>query len=107
MKNSQKEVEKLKADLIGLETKFKWNNVKLKQEIEAKFTAEKRVEELTQEVSQLKMNEIAKAKEEIEVERNMLAGELKSHSFLFFMLPIVSQCSNKLINLVFIFQKNN
>lgn len=77
MKNTQKEVEKLKADLIGLETKFKWNNVKLKQEIEAKFTAEKRVEELTQEVSQLKMNEIAKAKEEIEVERNMLAGELK------------------------------
>lgn len=75
LKNSQKEVDRLKAEIGNLETKFKWNNLKLKQEIELKFTAEKKVEDLTHEVNQLKMNEIAKAKEEIEIERNMLAGE--------------------------------
>lgn len=66
----------MKADLVGMETKYKWGNVKLKQEVELKFAAEKRVEELIQEVTQLKMNEIAKAKEEVEIERNMLAGKI-------------------------------
>lgn len=51
LKASQKEVEKWKTDLAQLEMKAKWNLVKLKQEIDAKMAAEKRVEELTAELS--------------------------------------------------------
>lgn len=73
LKNSQKDVEKLKQDIVGYEYKIKCHLLKLKQETELKEAAEKKIEELTIEVNQLKLNEINKAKEEIEVERNMLA----------------------------------
>jgi chromosome segregation ATPase len=97
LKTSQKEVDKLKADLSGLETKFKWNSVKLKQEIELKFTAEKKVEELTQEVNQLKMHEIAKAKEEIEIERNMLAGKLSLNFTGLDLFSFIALCSTQTV----------
>lgn len=81
LKNSQKEVEKLKYDNTGLDSKLKWNLSKLKLESEARENAEKKIEELTTEINQLKLKEINRAKEEVEVERNMLAGEFSSISF--------------------------
>lgn len=68
------EVERIKTDFNGLETKSKWNTIKLKQEMQLKVVAEQNVEKLIQEVNQLKLAEISREKEELEVERNMLAG---------------------------------
>ena len=68
------EIEKIKADLNNLETKSKWNTIKLKQEMQLKVSAEQAVEKLTQEVNQLKLADISREKEEVEIERNMLAG---------------------------------
>ena len=73
------EIEKIKADNNGLETKSKWNTIKLKQEMQLKVTAEQTVEKLSQEVNQLKLAEISREKEEVEVERNMLAGNSSIH----------------------------
>lgn len=81
LKSSQKEVEKLKYDNTGLDSKLKWNLSKLKLESEARENAEKKIEELTAEINQLKLKEINRAKEEVGVERNMLAGELMSILF--------------------------
>lgn len=75
LKASQKEIEKLKYEQTGLDSKLKWHISKLKLETEARETADKRIEELTAEVNQLKMKEINRAKEEVEIERNMLAGK--------------------------------
>jgi peptidoglycan hydrolase CwlO-like protein len=74
LKTSQKEVEKLKYDNTGLDSKLKWHLTKLKLETEARETAEKKIEELSAEINQFKLKEINRAKEEVEVERNMLAG---------------------------------
>lgn len=75
LKASQKEIEKLKYENTGLDSKLKWHLSKLKLESEARETADKKIQELTAEINQLKMKEINRAKEEIEIERNMLAGE--------------------------------
>lgn len=75
LKTSQKEIEKLKYEQTGLDSKLKWHISKLKLETEARETADKKIEELTAEVNQLKMKEINRAKEEVEIERNMLAGK--------------------------------
>lgn len=61
---SQKEVESLKGQIT-----------KLRVETEAHATAERKIEQLTAEINQLKLKEINRAKEEVEIERNMLAGE--------------------------------
>lgn len=45
-KNSLKDIEKLKIDISSLETKCKWNTVKLRQEIETKNVLEKELQEL-------------------------------------------------------------
>lgn len=71
-------MEKLKYENTGLDSKLKWHLSKLKIETEARETAEKKIEELNAEVNQLKLKEINRAKEEVEVERNMLAGEFSS-----------------------------
>lgn len=52
-----------------MESKAKWSAGKIKQETDAKQVAEKRVEELTQEVAQLKSNEAAWVKSEADSER--------------------------------------
>ena len=77
LKLSQKEVEKLKYENTGLDSKLKWNFSKLKIETETRETAEKKIEELIAEINQLKFKEINRVKEEIEVERNMLAGKFR------------------------------
>lgn len=48
-----RENETLKYDLQTSETKFKWNQVKLKQELNAKADLEKRLNEMTQQFNQL------------------------------------------------------
>ncbi|CRK94735.1 CLUMA_CG008235, isoform A [Clunio marinus] len=73
LKASQKEIEKLKYDNSAQESKFKWHQSKFKQETEAREIAEKKIEELTAEINQMKLKEINRAKEEVEIERNMLA----------------------------------
>lgn len=75
LKLSQKEVEKLKYENTGLDSKLKWHFSKLKIETETRETAEKKIEELIAEINQFKLKEINRTKEEVEVERNMLAGE--------------------------------
>lgn len=48
-----RENETLKYDLQTCETKFKWNQVKLKQEMNAKADLDKRLNEMTQQFNQL------------------------------------------------------
>lgn len=48
-----RENETLKYDLQTCETKFKWNQVKLKQELNAKAELDKRLNEMTQQFTQL------------------------------------------------------
>lgn len=81
LKASQKEIEKLKYDNTGLDSKLKWHLSKLKLETEARETADKKVEELLAEINQLKLKEINRAKEEVEIERNMLAGNFHRFSY--------------------------
>lgn len=54
---------------------MKWSGAKIKSETEAREMSEKKIEELNNEIRDLKMAEINREKEELEVERNMLAGE--------------------------------
>lgn len=75
LKASQKEIEKLKYEHTGLDSKLKWYISKVKLETEAREAADKKIEELTSEVNQLRMKEINRAKEGVEIERNMLAGK--------------------------------
>jgi hypothetical protein len=75
LKTSQKEIEKLKYDNTGLDSKLKWHISKLKLETEAREAADKKIEELGAEINLLKLKEINRAKEEVEIERNMLAGK--------------------------------
>lgn len=75
LKSNQKDCEKLKADITALEMKSKWNLVKLKQEMDLKTIAERRVDELNQEV--IKLNEISKQKIDSETEKSQLNGEQK------------------------------
>ncbi|KAL7026228.1 hypothetical protein ACKWTF_013810 [Chironomus riparius] len=70
---SQREIEKLKYEHTGLDTKLKWHAQKALQETEARMKAEKRIDELTAEINKLKLSEINRAKDELEIERNMLA----------------------------------
>lgn len=74
LKCSQKEIERLKYDNTGLDSKLKWHLSKIKLETEAKEVAEKKIVDLTAEINQLKIKEINRVKEEVDVERNMLAG---------------------------------
>lgn len=69
LKNSQKECEKIKNDLSSLEMKSKWNLLKIKQETDLKIVAEKKIEELNQELNLFKSNENAKIKEETQIEK--------------------------------------
>ena len=50
------ECEGLRNDLASLETKLKWNQVKLKQDVQVKAALESKVNELTQQVNQLNEN---------------------------------------------------
>jgi hypothetical protein len=70
---SQKEVEKLKYENTGLDNRLKWHIQKVKLEIEAREKADKKIEDLTEKIKELQLSEINRAKEEVEVERNMLA----------------------------------
>ena len=90
LKLSQKEVEKLKYENTGLDSKLKWHFSKLKIETETRETAEKKIEELIAEIYQFKFKEINRAKEEVEVERNMLAGEF-SNRFLIIRSSLTSK----------------
>lgn len=54
---------------------------KLKLETEAREAAERKAEELAAEVNQLKLLEVNRAKEEVEIERNMMAGEFIDFPF--------------------------
>ncbi|XP_055376887.1 coiled-coil domain-containing protein 186 [Condylostylus longicornis] len=45
IRKHQKEIEKLKTDVSNLETKLKWNTLKLNQETDAKIALEKKLEE--------------------------------------------------------------
>lgn len=77
MKTSHREIERLKYEFSCLESKFRYSGGKIKSESEAREAAEKKIEELNAEIRELKLKEIGREKEELEVERNMLAGELK------------------------------
>lgn len=70
---SQKEVEKLKYEHTGLDNRLKWHIQKVKLETEAREKAEKKIEELNEKMKEMQLHEINRAKEEVEVERNMLA----------------------------------
>lgn len=84
LKATQKEIEKLRYDNTGLDSKLKWHLSKLKIETEARETAEKKVEELTAEINQFKLKENNRAKEDVEIERNMLAGMFARLIFVLF-----------------------
>lgn len=49
--------------------KSKWNLLKIKQETDLKIAAEKKIEELNQELNVFKTNETAKIKEETQIEK--------------------------------------
>lgn len=70
---SQKEIEKLKYENTGLDNRLKWHIQKVKLEIEAREKGEKKIEELNDKIKELQLHEINRAKEEVEIERNMLA----------------------------------
>lgn len=70
---SQKEIEKLRYEHTGLDNKLKWHMQKVKLETEAREKAEKKIEELTDKLKEMQLQEINRVKEEVEVERNMLA----------------------------------
>lgn len=65
----QREVERLKTDITTLESKNKWHTTKLQQETDLKLAAEKKVQELLEEITQLKLSEISRAKEELTLEK--------------------------------------
>ncbi|XP_055685120.1 coiled-coil domain-containing protein 186 [Lutzomyia longipalpis] len=65
----QKEIERLKDENTNLEAKVKWNVGKLKQESDLKQSLEKRIDELTTEVNQLKCNQATWEKCEADSER--------------------------------------
>lgn len=69
---SQREIERLKGDVTSLETKLKWNTAKLKTETEGKVLAETKVEELTEELNKMKLEEISKAREEVKNEKALV-----------------------------------
>lgn len=79
LKNSQKECEKIKNDLSSLEMKSKWNLLKIKQETDLRVVAEKKIEELNQELNLFKSNENAKIKEETQIEK--LSGKFVKDFF--------------------------
>lgn len=70
---SQKEVERVKYENTGLDNRLKWHIQKVKLEIEAREKAEKKIDELNEKIKELQLHEINRAKEEVEIERNMLA----------------------------------
>uniref|UniRef100_A0A336LWD7 CSON006198 protein n=1 Tax=Culicoides sonorensis TaxID=179676 RepID=A0A336LWD7_CULSO len=69
---SQREIERLRGDVSSLETKLKWNTTKLKTELENKTAADKKIEELTEELNKMKLSEISRAKEEVENEKALV-----------------------------------
>jgi chromosome segregation ATPase len=69
LKNCQKECDKLKNDVSSLETKSKWGQHKLKQEMDLKVTAEAKNEELTNDLKQVRDTEMAKLREEFNVDK--------------------------------------
>lgn len=72
----------MKYENTGLDSKLKWHLSKLKLETEARETSEKKIEELAAEIAQWKLKEISRAKEEVEIERNMLAGKFENRFLL-------------------------
>ncbi|XP_059617618.1 coiled-coil domain-containing protein 186 [Phlebotomus argentipes] len=69
IRSHQKEIERLKSENVALESKVKWHTSKMKQETDSRQAAEKRIDELTVEVGQLKCNEAAWVKNEADSER--------------------------------------
>lgn len=57
LRKSVNECEALKTELVSLETKLKWNQVKIKQDAAAKTTMETRINELLLQVNQFAENE--------------------------------------------------
>uniref|UniRef100_A0A1L8DN09 Putative signal transducer n=1 Tax=Nyssomyia neivai TaxID=330878 RepID=A0A1L8DN09_9DIPT len=69
IRSHQREIDRLKGDNVNLETKLKWHTGKLKQDGELKQSLEKKIDELTGEIAQLKSNETAWVKHEADSER--------------------------------------
>jgi chromosome segregation ATPase len=69
LKNCQKECDRLKNDIGSLETKSKWSQHKLKQEMDLKTAAEAKVEELTNDLKHVRDTEMAKLREEFNVDK--------------------------------------
>lgn len=57
LRKSANECEQLKTELVSLETKLKWNQVKIKQDAAAKTVMETRINELLLQVNQLTENQ--------------------------------------------------
>lgn len=70
---------------------------KLKTEAELRETSEKKADELSAEINLLKTKEINRAKEDVEIERNMLAGKF-SLSFTVFVFPHHMNNNNNVFN---------
>lgn len=69
---SQREIERLKADFSITESKLKAALAKNKTETDARQIAEKKIEELNDQITQLKLNETSRAKEEVETEKALV-----------------------------------
>lgn len=72
LKRLQKELEKAKWDVGNLETKLKWNNVKLNQETEAKHEFEKMLEEARALPKQIEEDKVLKEKTKKENQANVI-----------------------------------
>ncbi|KAL5292017.1 CCDC186 family protein [Megaselia abdita] len=72
VKRLQKELEKAKWDVGNLETKLKWNNVKLNQETEAKLEFEKMLEEARALPKQIEEDKALKEKTKKENQANVI-----------------------------------
>lgn len=58
LRKSAHECEALKTEIIGLETKLKWNQVKIKQDVTAKAGMEAKIAELQLQVNQFNENQV-------------------------------------------------
>lgn len=58
LRKSTHECEALKTEIVGLETKLKWNHVKIKQDVTAKAGMEAKIAELQLQVNQFNENQV-------------------------------------------------
>lgn len=58
LRKSTHECEALKTEIIGLETKLKWNQLKIKQDVNAKASMEVKISELQLQVNQFNENQV-------------------------------------------------